>query len=99
MEDELTVSDYNKILKYYKKEIPKSKKQLKMEAEKILSNKLCRCIKKLDTNYESKAIGICSKSVLNSKGISKGKFNCTGKRRITLKKYKKNNITLKKNKK
>jgi hypothetical protein len=90
MEDELTISDYNKILKYYKIPIPKSKIQLKIEAEKILSNKLCKCIKKLDTKYESISIGICTKSVLNTKGITKKKFNCNGKRKITLKKYTKN---------
>jgi len=87
---ELTNTDYIKILEYYKKHIPKSKRILKMEAEKILASKLCRCIKKLDPTNESKSIGICTKSVLNSKGLSRGAFKCKGKLSIKIKKIKKN---------
>lgn len=42
----LTNEDYKDILKYYNQSIPKSKRLLKMSAEKILADKLCRCIKK-----------------------------------------------------
>ena len=45
---ELNMNDYKQILEYYKKEIPKSNRLVKINAEKILSEKLCRCIKKLD---------------------------------------------------
>jgi hypothetical protein len=96
MTTSLTEEDYVKILTYYKKNIPNSKKLLKLKAEKILRNKLCRCIKKLDPVNEARSIGICSKSVLNSKGATHGKFNCTGKKPfLILQKFKHN--TKKKN--
>ena len=53
---ELSMNDYKSILEYYKKTIPKSKRLLKIAAEKILADKLCRCIKKLDPINESKSI-------------------------------------------
>jgi len=88
---ELNMNDYKQILEYYKKEIPKSKRLVKINAEKILSEKLCRCIKKLDPKNEARSIGICTKTILNRKGFTRGKFNCKGKRSITIKKYKKRN--------
>jgi hypothetical protein len=90
MGDNLTNKDYIQILTYYKKPIPKSKKMLKIIAEKILGEKLCKCIKKIDPVNEKRSIGICTQTVLNSKGITRGNFNCTGKRKITLKKLKSN---------
>ena len=53
-------------MKYYNKPIPKSKRILKIEAEQILATKLCRCIKKIDTNFEAKSIGICTKTIFNN---------------------------------
>ena len=85
---ELTINDYKRILEFYKKSIPKSKRLLKMQAEKILSNKLCRCIKKVDKENEARAIGICTKSVINNKGFTRGKFTCKKKGTIVLKKKK-----------
>ena len=73
---ELTSNDYKKILEFYGKNIPKSKRLLKMQAEKIISNKLCRCIKKFDKKNEAKSIGICTKTVINNKGLKRGKFTC-----------------------
>jgi hypothetical protein len=87
---ELTKNDFIKILEYYKKPIPKSSRLLKMEAEKILGSKLCRCIKKLDPINEAKSIGICTKTILNKKGLSRGAFKCKGKPTLKLKKLKKN---------
>lgn len=85
--NDLTNQDYIKILEYYKINVPKSKKLIKLNAEKILRDKLCRCIKKLDPINEARSIGICTKSVINRKGLRRGKFNCTGKRRnLVLKK-------------
>jgi len=88
---ELNNKDYIQILEYYKKSIPKSKRLLKIEAEKILATKLSKCIKKIDPINEAKAIGICTKSVINRKGYSRGKFTCRGKSTIHIKKNKKNN--------
>lgn len=90
---ELTNNDYKRILDFYKKNIPKSKRLLKMRAEKLLADKLCRCIKKIDKKNESRAIGICTKTIINSKGFARGKFTCKKRQSITLKK--KNNITRK----
>lgn len=87
---ELTNKDYIKILEYYKKPIPKSKRLLKMEAEKIIASKLCRCIKKIDPVNEAKSIGICTKTIINRKGFSRGTFKCKGKPTLKLKKLKKN---------
>jgi hypothetical protein len=88
---ELNNKDYIQILEYYKKSIPKSKRLLKIEAEKILATKLCKCIKKVDPINEAKSIGICTKSVINNKGYTRGKFTCRGKSTIHIKKNKKNN--------
>ena len=98
MNDNLTQQDYIDILNYYKKKIPKSKQIIKMNAEKILRDKLCRCIKKMDFVNESKSIGICTRSVLNKKGFARGKFNCTGRRStMVIKKMKKNRTIKKRN--
>jgi hypothetical protein len=86
----LTKKDYQNILSYYKMSTNGSFTKLKKEAENILSSKLCRCIKKVGSSTkpknESRAIGICTKTILSRKGITRGKFKCKGKRNITLKK-------------
>jgi hypothetical protein len=83
---EITHKDYEDILKFYKIEIPKSRRQLKLLAENILATKLCRCIKKLDPENESKSIGICTKTIFNSKGYKRGTFKCKGKKYVTFRK-------------
>jgi hypothetical protein len=90
---ELTNTDYKKILEFYNKPIPKSKQLLKTQAEKILVSKLCRCIKKVDKENEARAIGICTKTIINSKGLIRGKFTCKKRQGINLKKSK--NTTIK----
>jgi len=82
----ITESDYKKILEFYEKPIPRSKRLLKIEAEKILATKLCKCIKKVDVKNEARSIGICTKSVINTKGFTRGKFKCKGKKYITFRK-------------
>jgi hypothetical protein len=99
----LTEKDYREILEYYKKPIPRSKRILKENAEKIMSSKLCKCIKKIDSENEAKSIGICTKTIFNTKGITRGKFQCKKKQSVTMKKISKNNnkklMKSKKNKK
>ena len=90
---ELTNADYKKILELYNKSIPKSKRLLKLQAEKLLVSKLCRCIKKVDKENEARAIGICTKTIINSKGLIRGKFTCKKRQQINLKQ--KNNMTRK----
>jgi len=94
--NELNNNDYKKILEFYNKPIPKSKRLLKIHAENLLATKLCRCIKKVDKKYEARAIGICTKTIINNKGFTRGKFTCKKKQTINLKKN--TNIT-RKNKK
>jgi hypothetical protein len=83
---ELTNTDYKKILDFYNKQIPKSKRSLRIQAEKLLVSKLCRCIKKVDKENEARAIGICTKSIINSKGLIREKFTCKKRQEINLKK-------------
>lgn len=85
---ELTNNDYKRILEFYNKTIPKSKRLLRIQAKKILSTKLCRCIKKIDKENETRAIGICTKTIINNKGLTRGKFTCKKKETISLKKKK-----------
>jgi hypothetical protein len=85
MSNELKNKDYISILKFYKMNIPKSKRLLKQQAENILSEKLCKCIKKLDLN-EKKSIAICTKSIFNRKNLKRGKFNCKGKGSVKIQK-------------
>jgi hypothetical protein len=92
----LTNKDYTNILQYYKKPIPRSRRLLKINAEKILSSKLCKCIKKLDPENEAKSIGICTKTIFNSKGITRGKFQCKKKQHVTMKKRSNKKKTFKK---
>jgi len=92
---ELTNNDYTKILDFYNKSIPKSKRLLKKQAEKILANKLCKCIKKVDKKNEARSIGICTKTVINNKGFKRGKFTCKKKESMSIYKNSKNKKTRK----
>jgi hypothetical protein len=85
MSYKITNSDYSKILAYYGLNVPKKGKHVKEVAENILSKKLCSCIKKVGPP-ETKAIGVCTKTVLNRKGLSRGKFKCKNGRKLDLKK-------------
>jgi hypothetical protein len=96
MKSVLTNKDYVSILKFYKLKIPKSKRLLKINAEKIMSQKLCKCIKKLDPVDESKSIGICTKTIFGKKGFTRGKFKCTKKQSIEFRKTNKNKTRRKK---
>ena len=92
---ELTINDYKSILEFYNKNIPKSRRLLKLQAENLLVSKLCRCIKKVDKDSESRSIGICTKTIINNKGLKRGKFTCKNKQTIILRK--KNNTRKNKN--
>lgn len=88
--NKITDNDYKKILEFYKIQIPESKLSLKKKAKNILASKLCRCIKKVGIKNEAKSIGICTKTILNRKGFTRGKFKCKGKQSISFNKTKKN---------
>jgi hypothetical protein len=93
----ITKNDYIKILDFYKIAIPDSQKLLKQKAESILANKLCRCIKKIDPINETKSIGICTKTIFNRKGFTRGKFQCNKKKTVSFRKIKNNKKNTKKN--
>lgn len=95
MSASLTNKDYVSILKYYNINIPKSKRLLKIHAEKIMAEKLCKCIKKLDPVNESKSIGICTKTIFNRKGFTRGQFECKKKQSVKFRKTTKNTKTRK----
>jgi hypothetical protein len=85
----LTKEDYIKILNFYKIPIPSSLPQIKEEAEKILAEKLCRCIKKVDISNEPKSIGVCTKTIFNKKGLKRSEFSCKKKKHVKFRKMKK----------
>ena len=85
----LNTIDYKKILRFYNVEIPKSIKAIKSTAEDLIANKLCRCIKKIDTKYKAKAIGICTRTIFNNKGFTRGKFTCKKKQHVQFRKTRK----------
>jgi len=84
----LTNKDYINILKFYKLAVPRSKRLLKIAAEKVLNDKLCKCIKKVELKNEKKSIAICTKSIFQNKGFKRGKFTCKKKRTLQLSKTK-----------
>jgi hypothetical protein len=86
MNSSLTNKDYRQLLLFYGKPIPKNKKRLSEDAEKILAEKLCRCIKKIDIPQEPRAIGICTKTIFNAKGLTRGKFKCKNPKMVTFRK-------------
>ena len=95
--NKLSLSDYRKILKFYKMKIPKSASKIRKEGNKIIAKKFCSCIKKVRKKFKKEgiAIGICTKSVITRKGIKRGKFKC--KKRRTIKLYKGGSKRSKKN--
>jgi hypothetical protein len=95
MTNELTNNDYIQILKYYKLRVPTSKRLLRKNAEKIMAQKLCKCIKKLEPLNEAVSIGICTKTIFNTKGYSRGKFQCTKKQTVKFGLKTRTNKTLK----
>ena len=82
---ELNINDFKQILEYYGEPIPKSNRLTKAAAETLLASKLCRCIKKIGGENEQKAVGICTKTILNRRGYTRGNFKCRGSPTIKLK--------------
>ena len=75
----LSHTDYLNIMKFYKIDVSNiGKKKIKLAAEDILANKLCKCIKKITplVKKEQNAIAVCKKSVLHQKHIKSFGFRC-----------------------
>lgn len=89
----ITNDEYNKILEYYNITPTHSTSENSKLAHHIISQKLCRCIKKLEPIHKARSIGICTKSIFNRKGYTRGKFRCKGKSYVefTLKNYSRKN--------
>tara|TARA_Y100000741_G_scaffold14141_2_gene11184 strand:- start:1634 stop:1993 length:360 start_codon:yes stop_codon:yes gene_type:complete len=94
----LIKQDYIDILNFYAINFSENLpiKLLKKMTEKIIAEKLCRCIKKVpNKDYpESRAIGICNWSVIQKKNLGIYKFSCSKKKELKLK----NNSSPKKDK-
>lgn len=75
----LTKKDYGNILKHYKKKVPKTRKKRKETVEKILSAKMCKCIKavqKTSKLEEPGAIAICNKSIFRNRNLKFNRISC-----------------------
>lgn len=95
---DLTGKDYKLLLRYYDQPIPIKKQTLRDNAESIISEKLCRCIKNVkNVKKEKDRIAICRSSVFNKKGIDFVSFSCKNKPHLYARKTAKN--TRKQNKK
>ena len=93
----LSHKDYITLLNYYKiPDIKKMKnKEVKILAENILADKLCRCIKKVTKKNklpEPSAIAICKKSVITRKNIKINRFSCKNKPKLIPNKKTRKNI-------
>ncbi len=79
----LTQKDYLTILEHYDVAVPKNKKgnidrkKVRDEAERILATKLCRCIKKVDPDNETRSISVCTESIFGNRGLKYGSFKCS----------------------
>ena len=56
--NDLTVGEYKTILNYYKIPIPSNKKEMKRQAERVITDKLCGCIKQVakKENFQTELI-------------------------------------------
>ncbi len=85
----LRKEDYIDILNFYSINFSENLpiKLLKKMTEKIIAEKLCRCIKKVPNEGfpESRAIGICNNSVVQKKNLGIYKFSCKKKKELKLK--------------
>lgn len=90
----LNKGDYINILNYYEIKFSENLtiNLLRKMTEKIIAEKLCRCIKKVPNkgNLESRAIGICNYSVVKRKNLKINGFTCKKKPQL---KTKKNNVS------
>ena len=96
----LTTKDYKTILNYYNiSHNSISKNWIKRNAEDILANKLCRCIKKVQKQSKLKepaSIAICKNSILKKRNLKSARFSCKKKKKFN--KLKGNSNKLKKTK-
>lgn len=88
----LTASNYNKILKHYKKRIPKTTRKKREQTEDVMAKKMCSCIKKVkgyERNTrkkkplkENSKIAICTKSIFGNRGLKYNRITCKKRSRF-----------------
>ncbi len=83
----LSEKDHELIIQHYGKVIPRTKRGKKSKAERLVAQKLCSCIKKITKKsrkkpVRSRAIGICSYSVVKNRGMKHHGFTCSKKSKI-----------------
>lgn len=84
---ELSHKDYLDILKFYDIKYSKlSQKNVKLVAEKILAEKLCRCYKKVSKTTTENPLAICRSSVLKRKNLKNYNLSCKKRSRLISKK-------------
>ncbi len=79
MMETIGYEDYKKILNYYDIKMPRTRNKTKILAEKILAEKMCRCIKKVKKQEkisEKRAIGICRNSIFHNRNLNIYQFEC-----------------------
>lgn len=98
---DLSLDDYKNILKYYNKPISVSHKEIRRNAEVLMANKLCGCIKKVGKKdqTEGRAIGICTRTIFNRKNIKRGSFKCRKRTQSVSMQKKKNSRKTRKSRK
>jgi hypothetical protein len=92
MPKKLSRKNYESVLKFYKLPFQSNQplKELRRTVEELMSDKLCRCIKKVTEqghpDGEKRAIPVCKRSILHRKGLTDSGFSCKKKKSITLRK-------------
>lgn len=85
----LSIKDYTDILDYYYIDygVNYTKNSLKKMTEKIIAEKLCRCIKGVPNKEktETRPISICLWSVIQKKNLGIHKFTCKKKKELKAK--------------
>jgi hypothetical protein len=77
---------YADILLGYNQTSPANFYTRKKKTEKFLAQKFCACIKKLDPRFHASSIGICTRSVFQTKGLPRRHdFSCRNRRYIAIK--------------
>jgi hypothetical protein len=67
------------VLNHYNLTIPPKQTNIKRRGEKILAQKLCRCIRLVNSKIGNtpRSIGICTKTIINNHKLVRRNFSCT----------------------
>lgn len=95
----LNKSEILTLLKHYNITVKSSssKSYLQKKLKNVMSDKFCRCVKKVNPNNEAYAIGTCTRVIFKNKGLKRGTFKCTPKTKRNIR-FKTKGLTLKKRK-